>query len=188
MKKILAVVGLVAAVALVACGGGDDDAPKVTAVAPAAVTVNASSAVAAALKDEPFTFPTVSEFGTTASTSVAFTNTATNPGFSIGSNGFVASGDTAFGSCTFRIRTSSFPVGHPLSAGQEVRVDPCSIEILTANMAATGESLPKGVTMKLGRSISASRPISVSVSPTGELQIKGVTVITVPVTPVSGGS
>jgi hypothetical protein len=185
-KQMMLIAACLSAATLLAACGGSDDPPPTTALAPAQVTVPINSTVAGAMKDELFEFSSIPELGTTGTTTLAFTSTSTNPDFTIAAGGATATGDTAFGSCTFRIRSSTFPPGHALAPGTEIRIDPCSIDIILENMAANGETLPKRTIMKLASRLSREKTIAVSVLPDGKVQIKGVTVITVPVTPVSG--
>lgn len=186
-KQMMLVAAFVSAATFLAACGSDDPPPPVAGLAPAQATFPINSAVAGAVKDEPFEFAGgVPELGTSGTTSVAFTSTATNPGFRIGSGGFVANGSTAFGSCIFRIAVSDFPAGHRLAAGTEITVNPCELTIFFENMAANGTTLSKPAQMKLGNSLSNRRVIPVSVTPNGTVLIGNTPIGTVPVTPATG--
>jgi hypothetical protein len=186
-KNLLLVLALLGAILLASCGGSDDP-PPATVVAPAAATVQMDATTAGSLKDEAFEFTAVPEMGTSGTTTVTFRSAETNPTFSIAADGGVATGDAAFGSCIFRIRQSTFPPTHPLGVGKVVTVDPCGIDIDLENMTANGQTLPKQTLMRMARNISRGKPIPVSVGPTGVLQVKGVTVATVPTSVVTGGT
>jgi hypothetical protein len=186
-RTALLLAALIGSVALASCGG-DDSPPPPTVVAPAAATVQMDATTAGALKDEAFEFTSAPDLGTTGTTTVTFRSAEVNPTFTIAGDGGVATGDTAFGSCIFRIRQSTFPPSHPLGVGKIVTVDPCGIDIDLNNQTANGQPVPQQTLLRMARSISRGRPIPVSVSPTGVLQVKGVTVATVPTTVVTGGT
>ncbi|TWO72287.1 hypothetical protein FN976_06165 [Caenimonas sedimenti] len=195
-KLIRLVLVLVGAVVLASCGGGGDDTPVVVASAEAVAPMNTE--VAAAVQSEAFEFNAVPDLGTTVTTTIAFTGTttsatgtgtggsATNPGFSISSGGFTASGETTFGSCIFLIKASTFPAGHALSLGSQIRIDPCTLSIILQNMPANSQPLSRAATLKLALAISRGRPINVSVTSTGQVLIGGRVIATVPVARVSG--
>jgi hypothetical protein len=170
--------------ALAGCGGGSSD-PLLVASADAVVPTNA--AVASSVAGTSFAFPTgVAALGTTGTTTVAFSGTAASPGFAVGSGGNTASGSAAFGSCIFAVTSSTFPAGHPLSVGQTVTVNPCSLNVNTTGALANGQATSRSVALVLGAAASANASVTVGVSSNGSLTLNGNIVTTVVLTPVSG--
>lgn len=190
MNKILKLL-LVASTAavLASCGGDDDDAPAPVAVVPTATTLAVTPATTAAVEDVPFVFPQgVPDLGTTASTTVAFTDTATTPAFSIASGGNTATGTTAFGSCIFRITNSTFPAGHRLATGNTITVNPCNIKVETSGMSVDAPAEQRSVALLLGAAASAGTPVTVDVNPGGQLTLNGKAAGTVEIVFVTGGT
>ena len=169
--------------ALVACGGGTDP----VLVAASDTDVSVAPAVAAALVNTPFAFPSgVAALGTTAATTVQFTSTATTPAFSISSGGNTATGTTTFGSCIFVVSNSTFPAGHPLANGQTVTVNPCTVSLKTSGGVANGQATSRSVAMLLGAAASANASVAVAVNAGGQIVLNGATVATITLTPISG--
>lgn len=189
MKRLL--VPLFCIAALAACGGGGDDDETVMVVAEDTVLA-ANPQTTAAVVNEPFVFSDgVAAFATTSETTVVFTDTATTPAFSITADGNTATGTTAFGSCIFRVESSSFPDGHPLANGQTVTVNPCSLSVSTAGATADGINMSRSVALVLGAASSAGASVTVGVTSSGGLVLNGSIVTTVVLTPVKvtgGGS
>jgi hypothetical protein len=132
--KSLAVVAVAAG--LVACGGSRSAAPFFTSD----TTVNATAAAYSGMTGT-YTFGSgVAAFGTTTTTDVAFGGTPAAPTFTIGSGGATASGDLAFGSCIFTVKSSSFAPPHPLAAGQTITINPCTVNYATAGVSLTGNT------------------------------------------------
>ena len=185
MRNIFAV-ALVAGMAMLpACGGGGE--PVAISVASADTVVAVNPDVAAAVTNSPFTFTNgVTELGTTSTTTLAFTSSATTPAFSIASGGSTATGTTTFGSCIFVVGVSNFPAGHRLSAGQTITVNPCNIRINTTGQVANGETRSRPVTLVLGTTSSGGQATSVVVTSTGQVLLNGRTVGTVSTSQVSG--
>jgi hypothetical protein len=183
-KLILVLAAIVSSVTLVACGGGDDPAPAVVATN-TDVATNANTA--AAVANLPFVFPSgVPELGTTASTTLSFTNTATTPAFAIASGGMQAQGTTTFGSCIFVITQSTFPAGHRLALGQTITVNPCNIRANTAGKSNNGVAENRAVSLILGAALSQGVTVTINVNEGGQLTINGRDVGTVTLTPVTG--
>lgn len=177
--------GLVLAAVLVGCGGSDEPAP--VQVAQSDVTLPADPSTTNAVAKLPFTFPQgVTEFGTTASTSLTFTDTATTPAFSIASGTNTATGTTRFGSCVFAITASSFPAGSKLALGNTIIVNPCNIKANTAGEQSNGLGVQRSVALILGAAVSAGSTVTLSVNAGGQLTINGNSVGTVTLVPVSG--
>jgi len=176
---------MAAAVVLSACGSSDDDG--VTMVAASDTTLAASPTTTAAVAGTPFAFPTgVPAFGTTSTTTVAFTSTATTPAFSISSGGNTATGTTTFGSCIFAITASTFPAGHALAAGNTITVNPCNMSVNTTGAVANGVATTRSVALLLGAAASSGQSAVVQVNPGGQLTLNGQSVGTVTLTPVTG--
>lgn len=193
MKKLMQwAIALCSAAMLAACGGGGGDGAARTATADATLAINPTSgpAVVSAIADETFTFADgVPAFGTTASTSVEFSEPATPsaaPRFSISSGGNTATGTVAFGSCIFRITASTFPAGSRLAAGETITVNPCNVNVNTRGVAADGVATTRSAALLLGAAVSAGASITVNVSPGGQLTLNGQAVGTVTLSPITG--
>ncbi len=183
MKLKFVALAAVSVAALAACGGGGDP----VLVAAENATVSVAPAVTAAVANTDFTFASgVAALGTSAATTVKFTSTSATPAFSISSGGNTATGTTTFGSCIFVVSNSSFPAGHPLSNGQTVTVNPCSINISTAGGVANGQTVPRSVALLLGAAASSNQSVQVAVSPNGNLTLNGNNIGVIRLTPVSG--
>ncbi|MBW7935555.1 MAG: hypothetical protein H3C62_18495 [Gemmatimonadaceae bacterium] len=176
------------AIALTGCGGGGGGGePPPVLVAPEEVKLAAAPATTAAVEDVPFTFPAgVPDLGTTATTTVAFTDTSTTPAFSISSGGNTATGTTQFGSCIFIVQQSTFPAGSRLAVGNTIAVNPCNINVQTAGLQATGVATTRSAALALGAAVSAGSSIVISVNPGGQLSVNGASVGTVTLVPVTG--
>ncbi len=186
-KTVTLLMSFVLATALVGCGGDDDDEPTPVAVVPTPAVLAASATTTAAVEDVPFVFPAgVPELGTTASTSIVFTDTSTTPAFSISSGGNTATGTTAFGSCIFRVTASTFPAGHRMSVGQQITVNPCNIRVETSGMSVDAPAEQRSVALLLGSAASSGNPLTVDVNPGGQLTINGKAAGTVTIEFVTG--
>jgi len=186
MKKLGLILSICLAATLAACGSGDDDVAQVAA-ADTVMAANVQTANAAA--GTTFTFPGgVSTLGTTATTTFAFTNTATTPAFSINSGGQTAAGTTNFGSCIFAITQSTFAAPHPLSVGQTVTTNPCNLVAGTKGLVAGGPAANRGLALVLGAAQSNGTEVPMSVGAGGQLTINSKEVGTITIVAVSGGS
>ena len=185
-KTVTLLMSFLLATALVGCGG-DDDEPAPVAVVATATTLSASPATMAAVEGVPFTFPAgVPDFGTTGTTTVAFTDTSTTPAFSISSGGNTATGTTAFGSCIFRITASTFPSTHRMAAGNTITVNPCNIKVETSGMRVDAPAEQRSVALLLGSAASSGVAVTVDVNPGGQLTINGKAAGTVTIVFVTG--
>jgi hypothetical protein len=173
---------LATALMLSACGGSDN--PTNTATSDTTVAVNGASVSALAAQGMTFAGG-VSEFGTTADTTVALSGGA-SPAFTIGDGTGTASGPLAFGSCIFKITASTFPAASPLGVGKTVTLHPCNLNAATA--AATADGLPadRDVRLVLGTHTSSPRKLVVVISADGTVTISGTSVGSVTVKPVTG--
>lgn len=177
---------LIAAALLTACGGGGGGGTA-TEVAADDVTAGVNSEVASALRAVDFTFADgVAELGTAAATTVAFTSEGASPAFSIASGGATATGTTTFGSCIFKVTSSSFPVGHRLEQGATVTVNPCSIRFGTQGAPADSIARARAAVFILGAAASTGTTVTVTVNPGGTITVNGRDVGTVTLVPVSG--
>lgn len=205
MKKLfLLIAGLASALALTACGGGGGGAgePAQAAASDAKVAVNPTSGatVTKSLIGENFTFPSgVAEFGTTSATTVTFTPRssaqpdasvpAENPAFNIASGGNTATGVVEFGSCKFKIQSTTFTSGPLSQVGNTVTVSPCEVALDIGGTPADGADRDR--TIVLTFSVAKSDPVvvTVSISSTGEIVVNGIpgvgTVVVAPVTGIS---
>lgn len=183
--------GLTLAATLAACGGSD--APAVVTVASvdktaaiSATDTATSTAVVTAVLDKTFSFPAVTELGTSAATTLVLSGSGAAPTFSIGSEGKTATGSMGFGSCIFTITQSDFVTPHKLAVGQIVTVTPCALEVQTAGDTATGTATDTPTNFVLGTTTSADVILSVAVSATGTVTVAGQTVGTVSTTTTTG--
>jgi hypothetical protein len=190
-KALQVLVAAAAAVALSACGGGgSNDAPPAVAVADTSVVV--SPTVTAAMVSTVFSFPSgVSAFGNTSATTVTFNDTSSIPAFTVASGGNTAIGATTFGSCIFKIASSTFPAPSPLAEGNTLTINPCNIKINTRGQVANGAGQSRSVALVLGAAASSGTSVTVSVTPSGQVTLNGATVGTVALsdgTGATGGS
>ena len=155
-------------------------------MAAASTTRGVTASSAAAVTGEPFTFSSgVAKFGTTSPTTVTLNSAST---FSVAATEGNASGNLTYGSCIFTVTTSTFPVGSKLAQGAKVEVTPCDLQIPTAGVSVDAAAAAKAVTFLLGTATSQPVQLTVDVTPTGQVVVNGVTVATVQLTTVTGGS
>lgn len=184
MKKLhLLLSGLLLSLGLVACGGGSDTPAMVAA---SNTTLPANATTTDAVTNVPFAFPAgVPSFGTTSTTTVAFTNTSTTPAFSIATSTGTATGTTQFGSCIFAVQAITGTVGN-LTVGSTITVNPCNMNVNTTGAVANGVATSRSVALVLGAASSAGATVTVGVNPGGQLTLNGSLVGTVTLVPVSG--
>jgi len=184
MKK-LGLTLFVASALLVACGGGGGGESQ-PLVASSNVTAAVTSSTVAGVTSEPFVFSSgVSDFGTTSPTTVTL-NSASS--FSVSSTEGTASGSLGFGSCIFTVTASTFGPTSPLAAGKTVTVNVCSITVDTAGLRAAENAVARAVSFILAGNASQSRSLSVDITETGVVTVKGTTVGTVTLTPATGAT
>ena len=160
------------ALTLAACGGGSDDLDNLAVVATTEVTAPATAATTSAVVGTAFEFASgVPELSTTSPTTLTFTSASTTaPAFKIESTEGTATGTTEFGSCIFKVSSSTFPTGHPLALGASWRVAVCAIFLpLRGVPISTSFLLP--LRFNLGTVTSAPESLSVLIDPTGSVQI-----------------
>lgn len=186
--KMLLWSATVATALLAACGGGGGDTAETVLIASSDTVIAAALESASAVEDVPFVFGPVPDFGTTATTTVTFTDaSATTPTFSIAAEGNTATGETSFGSCVFKITFSTFDADHRLAKGTTLIVNPCNITVRTAGKVANGVAETRSVALRLGAASSANAPVTVNVNAGGQLTLNGRAAGTITLTPVTGG-
>lgn len=173
---------------LAACGGdGGGSGGSNTLSSTANVAAPVSAGITAAVVNTPISFASgVPAFGTKGATTVAFTNKASSPAFSIASGGAIATGATTFGSCIFTITDSTFPADSLLATGKVIRVDPCTLDVATSGGAANGSTNLRDVSLVLGTTISTPISLEVVIGSNGSVTVNNITVGTVTVAAVTG--
>lgn len=194
------VLSLVAAAALVACGGGSTTAVP-DKVAASDVSVPVTAATVAALI-APTGSPAITatfangfsgvnaqgaEVSITGSTGVSFGGTAAAPTASITNGGKTVSAEVVFGSCSFKITSHEFDVSNPsFGFGAVFKVDPCSVGVATAGAVANGTTAPRTVTYTFGKSTATAPNQIISIATDGTVNMNGFKITTTTVTAVSG--
>ena len=185
----------VSASALLLAACKDDSAGPVK-IATENVVVPVNSSVVAAAAGTTFNFPNggaalspavagqnlAIQLGGTAAAPAANLAITSPAGTLVGS--FRA--NLTFGSCIFTITQSTFTSPHPLSVGQVITVNPCSLTLQTAGQPVTGGTQSTPATLTLGTATSAPAPVGASVDGSGNVTINGKPVGTVDVTPSTG--
>jgi hypothetical protein len=175
----LSLAAVAAAALLAACGGGGGD--DTVAVATTNLNVAATPQTASAVANIPFSFAGgVPSFGTTATTTLAFTSSGATPAFRVDAGGNVATGVTTFGSCIFTVGASTFTPPSPLVTGAVIRIDPCGVQVQTSGKAeGTASGVP--VTLTLGSQASLPASATVTIAANGTVSIGTSTLGTVTV-------
>jgi hypothetical protein len=193
MKKLVLLAAVLSsAVLLSACGGGGGGNESVVASADAQLAINPNTgpAVVSSMAGEAFSFGAgVPALGTNAATTVSLAAPAAAggaPRFSVASGGNTASGTMGFGSCIFRVVTSTFPAGHELEEGAQVTVNPCNIRLSTQGAPADSVARERAAVFILGTAASAGTSVSVSISASGQVTVNGQVAGTVTIQPVTG--
>lgn len=152
-KRFVLAASLVAALTLTACGGGGDDSTFLGASQDLVISMNPATGpnTTAAVANDNFVFPTgVSEFGTTGlPTTLTWNDTSATPAFTIAADGSSATGVTEFGSCRFRVLTSSFPAPSPLFVGNVIVINSCVLTIRTRLQPADGAERLRELLLRL---------------------------------------
>jgi hypothetical protein len=193
MKKLFLLAAvLTSATLLASCGGGGGDAAQVAA-ADARIGVDDTNGkvVFNAMANESFVFSGgVPAFGTNTATTVNITPppaAGRNPGFTITSaGGDTATGTMDFGSCIFRIVTSTFDPPSPLVAGETIVVPNCGVNLDTAGQHADGVAVDVSATLFLNNAVSTNTTVTVAINPAGKITLNGRAVGTVTLQPVTG--
>jgi hypothetical protein len=176
---------------LAACGGGGGGDTAQLAASDAVVNVGAANGRTTfrALQNEAFVFPNgVAAFGTTSATTVAVTPPAAagaSSGFTVTNGGQTASGVMQFGSCDFRITSSTF-AGSVMVVGETIEVTNCSLRIDTSGQAGDGVAVDVLVFLILNTSTSNGTLMSVSIDGNGRVFVNGQLVGTVTLGAVTG--
>jgi hypothetical protein len=180
MRYLVAVCALISALAMVGCGGSDDEGgTTVTSgeTIPSVNTgsVNVSSSNVQALVNQPFAFQPGSIFDPSLGNNPAtltFTsaNPSNDPPFSLTSGGATSSGDALLGSCTLHFQQG------PL-APKTVKFDPCTFQITSGAVSAGGGAVNGTLTLTLsgpnGSGTSAVITVQITILNNGTLVING---------------
>lgn len=187
IKKLLLLAAATgAALTLTACGGGGGGTLPDVASQNLSVPINATdgTTVAAAIASQSFDFTSgISDFGTTADTTVTLTNGGT--GFQVSSGGKTATGTMSFGSCHFNITSTTFTSG-PLSFIQTITFPICTVTAYTSGFSTIPSLQLVPFTLTLNSFISSRLNINTGVYPGGTIQLNGTTLGTVPTAPPTG--
>ncbi|MCG2592034.1 hypothetical protein LZ009_04490 [Ramlibacter sp. XY19] len=190
-KRILLIATLFGATLLAACGGGGGGETFTVASSDLAISADKTQgpALAQDISGETFTFGAVPDFGTTGTTSVVVTSTSATatPTFSIASTTGTASGALEFGSCIFRVTSSTFPSTSPMAVGKTVTVANCQLTVSTRLLVADAIARERSATLRLNTAVSSGTLVTVSINEGGQVTINGKAAGTVTLQPVTGG-
>ena len=183
--SVLAVAGLV--MGLTACGSGDDTVPKaadIPATTVGTTTVAASKAIATALVGTPaITLPALTGTGGSipAGTTLTFTTTTDTTatalsGFTLKTTQGDNKGVLLAGSCVFKF--TEVATGSPFTVGQTITFSPCSFDLNTAGVSATGvqQSVPVAVNFG-GAVVTTTVPVTLTSTGSGVSVQVGSTVL-----------
>ena len=190
LVNIIAVTATIASTLLVAgCGGGGgDSAPTVVATEDAKGPINATTGPALLsqmLGQSIVSSGPVPAFGTTAPTTLTFGGTASAPTFRITSTaGEVREGVLRYGSCYFEV-TAANPAVAPWIVGNTIQV-PCEFTV-ASNGTQAGSTTTGALFLTFGGTQLNAPPVTYSITPSGQIQVNGVTIDNVTVTQVTGG-
>ncbi|WP_087745805.1 MULTISPECIES: hypothetical protein [unclassified Acidovorax] len=161
----LAAVVLGGSALLAACGGGGDDpAPDQVVSANTTVAIDKASGPAAvtAILDKEFAFDAVPAFETTAATKLKLTGTGAEPKFELSSDGGTAKGDMSFGSCIFKVTSTTFLPPHFMATLPTITISSCNFFLPIGGFVAGAAPRPVNLQWMLGNA--TSRPVSLPVS------------------------
>lgn len=193
-KLTLAALAITGGLLLSACSEGSSApaASVASADTSASIDKTTGTTVVSSVSSKPFTFSSgVADFGTTSATTLTLASASTSggtPSFNLDSSEGKASGDLSFGSCHFTIKTSTFPVGHPMSVGKTIVVDPCTLTVSTAGTVATGAVTTSTAALLLGGTKSTPTSVTVAISTDGTVAVNGTTVSKVTVVAGTGST
>lgn len=171
IRKLFVLSTVAAAVALTACGGGDDpvqtaaDVPKVT-VSPANLAT-AKAATAALVAAPAITLPAITPKegpAIAAGTSLKFTaapagsDASTLSGFTMTSGTATATGVMTAGSCRFTVTGGTL-----YTVGQVIVIDPCEIDLATGGASATTTSVTVALNLG-GTAVTTTAPVTVTIT------------------------
>jgi hypothetical protein len=197
-KRILLVSAFVGLLALAGCGGGDGNVVTAASTnASANITASNGATVISSVPNQNFVFDNgVPEFATTGATTVTFTtqppttlpdNAAPQQqSFKITEGSNTATGVMEFGSCKFRVTSSTYTSG-PLVNGQTVTINSCALTVSTAGIPADNTPRPLTLTLTLNARVSKVITVTVTIRPDGSVVINSITITTVPTRPFTGG-
>jgi hypothetical protein len=186
MKKLITVLAaLCMAATLTACGGGGSGSTAQVASANTTVAMDATNgqAVASSLAGKSFNFASgVADFGTTAATTVTI---GTGNTFQVASGTNTANGTLSFGSCHFKVTSSTFTSG-PLVNGNTVTVSSCQLLVLTKGVPADGADHTLQAELVLDGVASLPVTVTVQITSDGRVLVSNIVIGTVILTPVTG--
>jgi hypothetical protein len=187
MKKLIpTLAALCIAATLTACGGGGGSGTTAqVAASNTTVAMDATNgqAVTSSVTNKPFAFASgVPDFGTTGATTVTF---GASNSFQVASGSNTASGTMAFGSCHFKVTSSTFTSG-PLVNGNTVTINNCQLLVLTKGAAADGAQHSDQAELVLNAATSAGVTVTVTLTADGKVLINNTSVGSVTLTPVTG--
>jgi hypothetical protein len=176
MRYLVAVCALISALAVVGCGGSDDEGGTTVSSGETIPTVNTgpvavNASTVQSLVGQPVTFSNGSIFDPSLGSNSA-TLTFTSPTtFDLASGGSTSSGDTTFGSCTLTFTRG--PLG-----GKRITFTTCTLQITASNVTAGGGVVSGSLTLTLsgpfGSSTSIAITVQISILANGTLLINGV--------------
>lgn len=152
------------------------------------IKADASPATTQALANQTFSFESgIPSLGTAGSaTDLTFTS---GTSFALSAGGKTATGTTGYGSCIFTVQQTTFDPSHPMGkVNASTRVNPCSIEIKSRGVAATG--VPASANARLVLENLASRDVGAAIRITadGQLFVGNANFGTVGTTPPTGAT
>jgi len=173
MYYLVVICALVSALALVGCGGDDDDGSGTVTSGQTIPNVNTgvinvTGSNVQVLVGQPLVFSNGVIFDPSlAGTQVTLTFTSANPPtFTLTtSGGATSSGNATFGSCTL-----NFTQG-PL-APKSITFNPCTFQITASNVTVGGGAVPGTLTLTLGTTI-VTFNVQVSILSNGTLLVNG---------------
>ncbi len=190
--RFTAVVGvLVGALTVLGCSGGDNSSSgtqeETVIIAKNDLAVPVMTDTVASIANQTFTFdsgetltpalanqPIAVTFNDTTSAAPIATVTAPNVR---GTNGQPASfsGRVEFGSCTFVVTSSTFPVGQGPQVGDRITVDPCRLNARTGGIVVSGTATSVQILLALGALPSRANQAIVVINPTtGQVTLNGL--------------
>lgn len=172
--RLVAMLALVGALALLGCPSDDED----DAVVIGTQVVRLRAGNAAMLAGETFTFPNgVRAFGTPGSTDLAYPAGTAGNEVNITAAGGTASAGAEYGSCIFNVIESTFARGPLRPGGPPIEISVCTLVVNGGQFTVGGPSGPCTLTLTLGATVSEREDATCLVDLNGNLVVNG-TVLT----------
>jgi hypothetical protein len=138
--------------------------------------------VASSLAGKSFSFANgVADFGTTGPTTVTFGSSNT---FQVASGSDTAGGTLTFGSCHFKVTSSTFT--GPLANGSTVTVSSCQLLLPTKGVPADGAEHTVQAELILDGVVSLPVAVTVVITFDGRVLVSNIVIGNVTLTPVTG--